>query len=347
MRVAIILSRIDQLGPVKVMQNLVNSLNNTDQLKIEVFYFDNYVDQKVKMAVLMERLDRRSFCFSNYDIIHTNGFRPDLFAFMNRKKIRYHISTIHNFVFEDLTFTYNRLISLFFGNVWFFLWKRADKLVCVSKTMKSYYSKWFPISKLEVIYNGIGETYSVILPDDDIIKTIHSFHLKGLKVIGTAGILTKRKGIDQILYLLDMEKELALVVIGSGKELLRLVRLSERLKISDRCLFGGFRDDAVACFSSFDFFVTPSRSEGFGLALMEAVQQKVPLICSDLDVFKELLNPDEVTFFKSGNVKSLSEALKIANETGKKKTELAYTRYLNNYTTGIMTKRYFELYKSA
>ena len=100
-------------------------------------------------------------------------------------------------------------------------------------------------------------------------------------------------------------------------------------------------------FRYFDFFVMPSRSEGFGLALIEAVQQKVPVICSDIEVFKELFNCDEVTFFKLEDRSSLIEAMKAAKETGRGKVDLAYARYQNNYTDRHMAKRYYELYQSA
>src|ERR1035437_244341 len=347
MKVAIIVSRLDQLGPVKVIQNLVNALSKIDELIVTVFYLHKNVDQRINMAVSVERLEHRNFCFAEYDIIHTNGIRPDLFAYLNRKKIKYHISTIHNFVFDDLTFTYNRLISWLFGNFWLILWRRADKLVCVSKAMKNYYARWFPITRLEMIYNGIPEPDFSFVPDYDVVSVIDSLRSNGHKIIGSSGILTKRKGIDQILYIIAEEKGLALVIIGDGKELPNLMQLSKKLKITDRCLFCGFRINAVNYLKHFDFYIMPSRSEGFGLALIEAVQQKIPVICSDIEVFEELLTNEEVTFFKPGDLTSLSEALKMADRTGIKKTDLAYTRYLNNYTDKLMAKRYFELYQSA
>lgn len=347
MRVAIIIPRLDQLGPVKVMQALVNSLSETDELQIKVFYIDKNIDTQVKMMVPVERLDPEKFCFSDYDIVHTNGIRPDLFAFLHRKNIRYHISTIHNFVFDDLKFTYNRLISWLFGNIWLILWKRADKLVCVSAAMKSYYAKWFSLSKLEVIYNGIDEPDNSFTPDYDFIQTIKNFRSKGLNVLVSAGILTRRKGIDQILNLVAAEKGLALVIIGNGKEFSKLLQVAKNLKIADRCLFCGFKSNAVYYFRYFDFFLMPSRSEGFGLTLIEAVQQKVPVICSDLEVFKELFNEDELTFFKLEDLASLAKAIITATETGNKKADLAYKRYLNIYTARLMAKRYYDLYKSA
>jgi glycosyltransferase involved in cell wall biosynthesis len=183
-----------------------------------------------------------------------------------------------------------------------------------------------------------------MIPDEDIIRSIELFHSRGLKVLGTAAILTKRKGIDQILNLISVEKGFALIIIGEGKELPDLQRLATTLKISDRCLFFGFRNNAKVYFRYFDFFIMPSRSEGFGLALIEAIQQKVPVICSDIPVFKELVYSDEVTFFESESLGSLSEALKTAGETGRNKVEKAYLSYLKNYSAKTMAQRYYELY---
>lgn len=346
MKVAIIVSRIDQLGPVKVIQNLVNELSRIEGLIIKVFYLDKNVDQKINMDVPVERLERRNFCFAEYDIIHTNGIRPDLFAFLNRKKIKYHISTIHNFVYDDLAFTYNRLISFLFGNMWLILWRRADKLVCVSKAMKTYYSKWYSLSKLIVIYNGIAQTDNTFQPDYEIIRSIESYRSKGLKVIVSVGNLTKRKGIDQILHLVAEEKELALMILGDGKELPNLVKLSKKLNITDRCKFCGFQVNAVNYLKHFDLFIASSRSEGFGLALIEAVQQKIPVICSDIEVFKELFNRDEVTFFKLDDRTSFASSLRTGMGAGMSKVKLAYSRYLNNYTDNLMAKQYYQLYNS-
>ena len=346
-RIAIIVPRLEALGPVIVIQNLVNSLSDVRSFSIKVFYLDSKIDNNVQLTVPAEKLIHGKFLFTDYDIIHTNGIRPDLFGYLNRKKIKYHISTIHNFVFDDLKFTYNRLISWLFGNIWLLLWKRADKLVCVSEAEKTYYSKWFPKSKLEVIYNGIAEIDSFFTPDYDIIQSVDNFHSSGLKVIGIVGILTNRKGIDQVLYLIAAEKNLALVIIGNGKKLSNLIDLSKKLKISDRCMFCGFRSKASVYLRYFDFYIMPSKSEGFGLTLIEAIQQKIPVICSNIAVFMELFREDEVTFFKSGDQRSLSEALEIAIETGRKKVEKAYASYLHNYTFEAMAQKYYELYKSA
>jgi glycosyltransferase involved in cell wall biosynthesis len=347
MKVAIIIPRIDQLGPVKVIQTLVNSLSENDKIQIKVFYIDQLVDSQVKLMVPVEKLDQKTFDFNEFDIIHTNGIRPDLFAFLNRKKIKFHISTIHNFVFEDLLFSYNKIISFIFGNLWLLIWRGADKLVCLSPAMKNYYGRWFSRSKLEVIFNGIDEHDYPIIPDNEIMDKIAGFRSIGLKVIGSIGILTRRKGFDQILNLISINKELALIIIGKGKELGNLKALATKLGIHDRCFFCGFRSNAANYIKHFDFFIMPSRSEGFGLALIEDVQQKVPVICSDIAVFRELFTIEEVTFFELENISSLAEALEEACETGSSKVIPAFNRYQNNYTGKLMADNYLRLYHSC
>lgn len=346
MKVAVIISRIDNLGPVKVISNLVNSMSGQNDIEISVFYIDQKINDHIKLMVPAVRLIRNEFRFDDFDIIHTNGLRPDLFAYLNRKKIRYHISTLHNFVFEDLTYAYNKLVSWIFGNIWLILLNRTDKLVCVSATLREYYTRWFNNNRLVVIHNGIAESDYSVFPDKNITDVIDRFRSKSLTVLGFVGILTGRKGVDQILRLLSVEKGLAFVIIGDGKEISPLKNEAKQLDVLERCLFCGFKEDAISYFRFFDLYVMPSKSEGFGLALVEAVQQNIPVVCSDISVFRELFTNEEVTFFKLGDLNSLSEAVTTAQKTRRPKTELALVRYVNNYKSDLMANKYYELYRT-
>jgi glycosyltransferase involved in cell wall biosynthesis len=154
--------------------------------------------------------------------------------------------------------------------------------------------------------------------------------------------------VDQVLRLLSLKADFAFVIIGDGSELHALTEQAKSLNVYERCLFCGFQENAVRYFRYFDLFIMPSRSEGFGLALIEAVQQRIPVVCSDLKVFKEILSDSEAYFFKTDDMDSLIVAVNNAvNDKSGRKSEKAYSRYINNYTAGLMAKKYYDLYKSV
>jgi len=347
MRIAIIIPAIIHRGPVLVIRSLTDILSEDEQFKIKVFYLDKKVDPGIRMKVPVERLNLFKFSFEDFDIVHTNGLRPDLLAYINRRKIRYHISTIHNFVFDDLEYRYNRIISLIFGHVWLWLWKSADKLVCVSYSMRDYYSKWYSFSKLAVIHNGIPEIFFSITLKNDIHLKIVSFHEKGLIVAACVCVLTRTKGIDSLLNYIAENKKISLVIIGDGKEFRNLSSLAKKIEISDRCYFAGFRNDAVQYFNHFDLLFIPSRSEGFCITLVEAVQQKVPVICSDISVFREMFRSSEVTFFNLHDKSSIDLAFRSFLDIGKEKINSAFSTYRTKFTSRLMAERYIEIYQSA
>jgi glycosyltransferase involved in cell wall biosynthesis len=90
----------------------------------------------------------------------------------------------------------------------------------------------------------------------------------------------------------------------------------ENKEIIERYFLGlgyGSEEDVENWYNQADCVVVPSQYEGFGLALSEAIVRGIPVICSDLEVFKEQVNlyqcPDRVTFFNTGNVDSLANSM--------------------------------------
>ena len=61
-------------------------------------------------------------------------------------------------------------------------------------------------------------------------------------------------------------------------------------------------------------------------------------------IFQEILNPDEVHFFRLEDIESLVEAVKdaVKNDT----SEMAYAHYLKDYTLEHFTKSYLQIYRN-
>jgi glycosyltransferase involved in cell wall biosynthesis len=106
----------------------------------------------------------------------------------------------------------------------------------------------------------------------------------------------RQKGLDVLLRALPLVARRApdatVVVAGrEGNETARLRRLVEGLALADRVRFCGPRDDVPNLLCAADVFVLPSRWEGLGSVLLEAMALEAPIVASDLPAVREVLRP--------------------------------------------------------
>jgi glycosyltransferase involved in cell wall biosynthesis len=109
----------------------------------------------------------------------------------------------------------------------------------------------------------------------------------------TVGRLEPEKRIDDILdaiaRLALTYPMLGLVVVGDGRERVRLMRRAQRLGLADRVLFLGWRTDALALMRSAQAYIHTSAYEGYGLVLIEAALARLPIITTDVGIVGEVL----------------------------------------------------------
>lgn len=121
----------------------------------------------------------------------------------------------------------------------------------------------------------------------------------------------KVKRIPDVIHIFDkIQQQLPakLIMVGEGPEKENAERLCESLGIADRVIFLGNSNeiDKILCFS--DLFLLPSESESFGLAALEAMINKVPVISSNAGGIPEV-NIHGVTGFLSeiGNISEMAQ----------------------------------------
>ena len=116
-------------------------------------------------------------------------------------------------------------------------------------------------------------------------------------VIGTVKALSSHYGIDTLIEAfalaretIDNKIELTLDIYGSGPELLKLKSLCERLRLTHCVRFYGRVPHAKVpeILNGFDIFVALSRSESFGVAILEASASALPVVVSDAEGLAEV-----------------------------------------------------------
>jgi len=218
-----------------------------------------------------------------------------------------------------------------------------DKVVVLSKNAIEYYRHiLFKTSNLEYVYNGV----SVIKPKRELLEgELLSQIATRFKIIGTVSVLTKIKGLKQVIEVLPGFNDVFFVVVGDGPEKDNLIKLSRELQVDDRCLFLGYKDNATDYLPFFDFFIFPSYSEGFGLSLIEAAASKRPCVVSDIPIFRELFDESQVSFVELDNNDSMEAAISKVIKDGHELSMNMYSRFKRGLTLEAMGEGYLRLYR--
>lgn len=97
---------------------------------------------------------------------------------------------------------------------------------------------------------------------------------------------------------------------GKEENLGILKELTKQLNIENNVEFLGKVFDVPKFLQSIDIFVLPSKSEGFGIALAEAMATGVPCIASDIQGPREIIKDNEYgLLFKTENPNDLAEKI--------------------------------------
>ncbi len=97
-------------------------------------------------------------------------------------------------------------------------------------------------------------------------------------VVLFVGSAFQRKGLDRLIAAIS--EEMRLLVVGTGDHLRRYRAMAARRGLERRVSFLGFAADVRPCYAAADVVVLPSRSEAFGMSILEAMACGLPAIVS-------------------------------------------------------------------
>lgn len=338
-RVAVILPSLARCGPVLVAQNIILALQQ--EVLFTVFYFDEILE--VTMPVPCHKISfNTNLEVKQFDVIHSHMLRPDLYVWYHHlhKKIPV-VSTLHQYIYESLSYTYGSFIASLFTPVWRRALSKMHRIACINQHMASYYSSLGAKGSVFEIYNGVEE---IIL--NEVLEHQQLLEIKSrFNIVGNIALLVKRKGLDQLVHSLTLDTNRFLILVGEGPERKNLESLAQQLGVADRLIITGFKANARDYLPYMDVFVMPSHSEGFGLALVEAVAAQIPVVASRIPSFQEMFEPNEICFFELGSFDSLNNAIHRAQQEKLRLIQLAYHKYITQYTNKQMAMKYLACYQ--
>jgi glycosyltransferase involved in cell wall biosynthesis len=175
-----------------------------------------------------------------------------------------------------------------------FEWRLVDAYTSVSADTASHAREIGYEGTPEVVYNGVAHAdatrsradmrIELGLGDGVVAAHVANFvRVKAHDTLMHAAAALKARGV-----------RMTLVCVGDGGERRNIEDLARGLGLDHHDVrFLGFRRDVPDILAAADFFVLPSRGEGFSLSLLEAMSHRLPIVCTDVGGNRELVTAGE------------------------------------------------------
>lgn len=245
----------------------------------------------------------------NFDIVHTHGPRANLFVSMIRKRITAKwCVTVHSDPYLD--FGDRGLLGKTFTSLNLRAIRKADCVFAVTRKFanllvdKAHIQK----NKVHVIYNG-----TFFHKNNEIPAKSEHLHFNIVNVARAEKI----KGQELLLRAL---KELNngnvhLYIAGEGSQLGYLRELVQKLELGPQVNFQGFmtHKQLMHLYRGMDLAVLTSYSESFPLVLLEASDNLLPILSTNVgDIEMMIPDSEHGLVAKIGDIESIVAALKKA-----------------------------------
>ena len=278
---------------------------------------------------------------SKIDVIHCQCINTVKFALLAKifKKNVKLIHTVHDTKIYSKLSRNDIRIEKFFVN----------KIIAISNAaLDCILMRGIKRDKIKVVYNAINlEKFEFNEKKIDINSIV---------IGNVARLIPEKKGQDVLIKAIAKLKKIypniKCLLAGDpplGKEgnIHYLEKICREYDVSNNVEILGNINDIPNFLRTIDIFVMPSRYDGFGISLIEAMATGVPCIASNIDGPKEIIKNNEYGFlFKSEDYIDLAKKIKDVIDNYEKIDTVKINKYIvDNYDIESMTNQLNTVYQ--
>lgn len=256
------------------------------------------------------------------------------------------VVTIHDLIFLRHPEYYKWMDAQIYKKKFYATLREADYIIAISECTKRdiLYFGDFPEDKITVIYQSASKRFNTSddLRPSSLLQGIDKYFLQ----VGT--IEERKNAMESVQALEFLPKDFHLVLVGREtaytEQVLRYASmhgLTARLHI----LSGVGNDELARIYRHAACFVYPSRYEGFGIPIIEAIQSGLPVVAATGSCLEEAGGPDCV-YVSPDDARGLAEAVeKLADAPDKQEIVAKEQQYVRRFENSDVAGQVLELYK--
>jgi glycosyltransferase involved in cell wall biosynthesis len=262
------------------------------------------LDILAKKNFIRQIITLRKFLKGNECIVHAHLPKAELLSAICVRK-NFLVLSKHNS--EQFFPKAPRFVSFLLAR---YVYRKSQQCIFISKAVLIFLlnnREVYTNKKNKIIYYGVSpKKYENRL----------NKHLEKKVTIGTIARIVDQKDYATLIKAFkiyrDYNKHAKLLIIGDGNKKNEMVQLTKDLKISSNVDWMGRTNKISDVLKQMDVFVLASKYEGFGLVLLEAMQESVPIIASRTSAIPEVTGKSYPGLFQPGDVDDLVRRLKKA-----------------------------------
>ncbi len=217
------------------------------------------------------------------------------------------VVTIHDLIFLRHPEYYHWIDAQLYAWKFRYTCCEADRIICISQRTKQDVMELGGVSeeRIDVIYQSCDPQFARQLTDDELRKVKQKFGLPQRFILSVGTIEERKNLLLAAKALQHLPGDIHLVAVGRKTKYVRQLSHSERIHL----LSGVTDDELAALYQQAEVFVYPSRYEGFGIPVIEAIHSGLPVVACTGSCLEEAGGPDSL-YVSPDDVAGMAQAIR-------------------------------------
>ena len=261
------------------------------------------------------------------------------------------VVTIHDLIFMRHPEYYNKVDVKIYTKKFYQTLREADRIVAISECTRRDICELGEIdpSRVDLIYQSCAPRFTEEPDAKKMWQVREHYELPDRYVLCVGSIEQRKNALLAVQALHYLTDDVSLVIVGRETPYADEVReyiLAHRLSHRVLMLHGVPDDDLPSLYRMADAFVYPSRYEGFGIPIIEAIRMGLPVVACTGSCLEEAGGPDSL-YVSPDDAEALAHALKqvLFGAPGREQRIERSRAYVRRFENTDAARHFVELYK--
>ena len=280
-----------------------------------------------------------------------HGLSGELPKGISRSGIR-SVVTIHDLIFLRHPEYYNKVDVKLYTRKFFQALQEADRIVAISECTRRDISELGEVdaSRIDVVYQSCAPRFTETPQPWQLWKVREKYELPDRYVLNVGSVEERKNVLLAVKALHYLPDDVSLVVVGRQTPYSDMVHdyvLEHRMQGRVQMLHSVPDDDLPSLYRMADCFVYPSRYEGFGIPVIEAISQGLPVVACTGSCLEEAGGPDSI-YVSPDDDKAMAHAIGqvLFGAPGREQRVERSQAYIRRFENSDAARRFADLYQS-